>query len=264
MGKMLQLFAARVNPILEPESIAHGVHSFMRKIQGDAFKNNEELANDVGAVAEYLWTSGKTHVIVKNRELCSVLNAVIRDDVAEEVEAAAIFFRSINSRRVHRADHAANIDLQSYPPNGETWRGGGFRKEFRGFFTSVKRKKYRVPGFLATSADRKLAVSFAFRADNAHPCAIWRITFDKRGEQHPEYRVRHMAFVSKTLIKGENEYLFAPYSVFKLMSVKWSEELKKPHEITIRAARDNLEEDEDLSVPRCCWDSVATVLLGLT
>ena len=55
-----------------------------------------------------------------------------------------------------------------------------------------------------------------------------------------------MSFVSKTLLEGENEYLFAPYSVFKLISIKWSEELSDAHEFTIRAARDNQEEDEDL------------------
>jgi hypothetical protein len=61
-----------------------------------------------------------------------------------------------------------------------------------------------------------------------------------------------MSFVSKTLIGGENEYLFAPYSVFTLVSVKWSaKELIFPHEFTILAARDNKEEDEDL--PLAPW-----------
>jgi hypothetical protein len=55
-----------------------------------------------------------------------------------------------------------------------------------------------------------------------------------------------MSFVSKSLIEGENEYLFVPYSVFKLVSVKWSGELKTPHDFTIRAAVDNQDEDEDL------------------
>ena len=55
-----------------------------------------------------------------------------------------------------------------------------------------------------------------------------------------------MTFVSKTLMKGESEYLFAPYSVFTLVSVKWSGELHKPHEFTIRAARDNKREVEEL------------------
>ena len=110
-------------------------------------------------------------------------------------------------------------------------------------------KKYRVPGFLATSLRREIAAAFAFKAGVAnpsHPCAIWRITFDPRGKEHPEYRVRHMALVSKTLVVGEQEYLFTPYSVFTLVSVKWRAGLIEPHEFTIRAARDNKEEDECL------------------
>ena len=56
-----------------------------------------------------------------------------------------------------------------------------------------------------------------------------------------------MTLVSKTLIAGEHEYLFALYSVFTLVSVKWSEDdLINPHEFTIEAARDNKEEDECL------------------
>merc|ERR1712147_110692 len=98
-----------------------------------------------------------------------VLNAVIRDDVAEEIEAAIIIFRSINSRRVRRGKVSVNIDIQSYPPGGETWRGGGFRREHRAFFERMVGKKYRVPGFLATSLRREVAAAFVFKADMANP-----------------------------------------------------------------------------------------------
>ena len=160
-----------------------------------------------------------------------------------------MIFRSINARRIQRRNGSVNIHIQSYPPTGETWRGGGFRRYHRAFFEGILGKKYRVPGFLATSLNREIAAAFAFKAVSSspcHPCAVWRITFDPRGKEHPEYRVRHMTLVSKTLVAGEHEYLFAPYSVFTLVSVKWSVKLIEPHEFTIRAARDNKEEDECL------------------
>ena len=245
---MLKLFAARINP--KEVTVEDGVREFMEKIQGDAFKNNMALKNDVGAVSEYLWTSAKAHGVVNGMELCSVLNAVIRDDVAEEIEAAVMIFRSINSRRVRRMsvsrDAGDAMDQQSYPREGETWRGGGFRRQCRPFFECMIGQKYRVPGFLATTIKRTIASSFAFKADKAHPCALWRIVFDPRGEHEYEYRVQHMTFVANTLIAGENEYLFAPYSVFKLISAKWSVQLGKPHEFVIQAAVNNKEEDEDL------------------
>merc|ERR1719201_705484 len=242
---MLSLYAKRINVTDDQDDamlIEVGVMSAMIQIQDDAFKHDEAMKNDIEVMAEYLWTSCKKLRVVKDMELCSVINAVIRDDVAEEIEAATIIFRSINSRRIGRYD----INAQSYPPTGETWRGGGFRREHRAFFERMIGKKYRVPGVLATSLRREIAAAFALKADKAHPCAMWRIVFDPRGKDHPEYRVKHMAFVSKTLVVGEREYLFAPYSVFTLVSVKWSAKLTKSHEFTIRAALDNKEEEEDL------------------
>jgi len=253
--KMLTLYAKRMYPNVDDFDIETDVIFAMKDIQDEAFKHDEAMKNDVDAMAEYLWTSPKKHRIVNGMELCSVINAVIRDDVTEEIEAAIIIFRSLNSRRIRRAGRVANINIQSYPPNGETWRGGGFRREHRAFFERMVGKKYRVPGFLSTSVDREVAAAFVMRADRAHPshpCVMWRITFDPRGRLHPEYRVKHMAFVSKSLIVSESEYLFAPYSVFTLVSVKWStRELAHPHEMTIRAAHDNKDEDENL--PLAPW-----------
>ena len=220
----------------------------MKKLQSDAFRNDEALQEDVGAVAEYLWTSGKTHAVVKKMEFCSILNAVIRADIAKEIEAAAVIFRAINSRRVNRGSGGADHIDHSYPEDGQTWRGGGFRQECKKFFKRIKGKKYRVPGFLATSNKRSVAAHFAFKAT---PCAMWCIKFDEKGEFDPTFRVRHMTFVSKTLIKGEGEYLFAPYSVFTLISVKWSKDPESPHRFTILAACDNKKEDENL--PLAPW-----------
>ena len=120
------LFAARMNPRLDKAAIEEGVLGFMEYIQDDAFKNDKDLRSNVDCVAEYLWTSSKRHDIIKRMELCSVLNAVIREDIAEEIEAAAVIFRSINSRRVNREAVGSNED-PTYPLYGETWRGGGFR-----------------------------------------------------------------------------------------------------------------------------------------
>ena len=50
---------------------------------------------------------------------------------------------------------------------------------------------------------------------------------------------------------AEGEYLFAPYSVFTLASVKWSSDLNKPHEFTLLPATDNKKEDENL--PLAPW-----------
>ena len=237
---MLKQYVRRIKPALDPHQLDEGTNAFMKDIQGEAFRHNEVLEKDVGAAAEYLWTSAKTHAVVNYKQLYSAINAVIRDDVMEEVKTAVVFCRAINTRRVRRVTKGA--DDMSYPRNGETWRGGGFRSQHRAFFEGMIGKKYRVPGFLATSAKRSIAAKFAFAAfeeDDSHPCVIWRVRVDPRGKMHPEHRVKHMTFVSKTLVEGEEEYLFAPYSVFTLVSAEWSDRLSKPHEFTVQAARDN-------------------------
>jgi hypothetical protein len=109
VNDMLMLFARRMNPTLDAETVEDGVHAFMTRIQGDAFKHDEALQNDVTAVAEYLWTSAQKHRIVQHRELCSVMNAVILDDFADEIAAAVVVFRSINQRRVNRASDGPSL-----------------------------------------------------------------------------------------------------------------------------------------------------------
>lgn len=243
VNNVLKLYATRISKLTH-EEIEVAVHDFMQKIQEDAFKDDNALKTDVGAVAEYLWTSEQSHNVFRHRELSSVLNAVIRDDVEEEIEAAAIIFRSINSRRVERKSSV-------YPPKGETWRGTKFKKRFKPFYEDMIERKYRVPGFLATSCKKAIAAGFGYNKNNTHPYAMWHVMFDVRGEVQPEFRVKHMTFVSKTLIPGEGEYLFAPYSVFSVVSVRWSDQLNRPHLLTIMPACDNKQEDEDL--PLAPW-----------
>jgi hypothetical protein len=161
---MLTLFVTRLNPTLDEHTVVGDVNKFMGKIQDDAFQNNKALKDDVSAVAEYLWTSDKSHDVVKGMELCSVLNAVIREDVAEEIAAATKIFRTINTRRVHRVRTTTGRVDSSYPRNGETWRGGGFRQECGAFFERIKGHKYRVPGFLASSQKKQIAAAFAHGA----------------------------------------------------------------------------------------------------
>jgi len=48
-------------------------------------------------------------------------------------------------------------------------------------------------------------------------------------------------YVDKTNIPGEDEFLFVPYSVFKVTRVDWQEKplWTKPHRVYLEAAVDN-------------------------
>merc|ERR1739848_683689 len=112
-------------------------------------------------------------------------------------------------------------------------RGTKFKDRFKSFYETMIERKYRVPGFLATSGKKAIAAGFGYNKKNTQPYAMWHVVFDLRGELQPKFRVKHMTFVSKTLIPGEGEYLFAPYSVFAVVSLRWSDNLNEPHSLTI-------------------------------
>lgn len=246
--RTVTLYAKRVNPDLSVSELKRTIGDYMLKMQGEAFSN---VVSSVPATAEYLWSSGKKHQVVHNLEFCTVLNAIIRADLASELEAAAPIFRAINARRICRVGSGTSAHEQSFPGGGKLWRGGGFCNDHIPTFEALLNKKYRVPGFLAASSQKKLASDFVFRADKTKPRALWCIRLDPRGETDAEFRVQHMTFVTNTLVKGEDEFLFAPYSTFKLLSASWSDDIKKPHNLTVEAAIDNKLEREDL--PLAPW-----------
>ena len=74
----------------------------------------------------------------------------------------------------------------------------------------------------------------------------WRVRID------PERKCLHVNFVKTSNVAGEEEYLFAPYSAFTVLSARWrAGTTAEPHEIELLAAVDNMEEPEDL--PLAPW-----------
>ena len=62
---------------------------------------------------------------------------------------------------------------------------------------------------------------------------------------------RRTPLITNSHVKGEDEYLFAPYSVFQVVSCKWSDSNPDPHEIVLTAALDNKLEEDNL--PLAPW-----------
>merc|ERR1712150_138705 len=153
----------------------------------------------------------------------------------------------INERRVTR-EGGINLAEATFPPKGTCWRGGAFDNQFRSFFT--KGKMYRIPVFLATSAKETIAESFLFKVPKTQARVKWRVQVHPKGEKNAKYRTHHMTFVSKTLIPGEGEYLFAPFSIFTVFKAKWSKDKSEPHLIVLKAAVDNIYEKE---LPLAPW-----------
>ena len=113
----------------------------------------------------------------------------------------------------------------------------------RSFF--VKGRKFRQPAYLATSFSEQVARRFLVERGGSD-CVLWRVRID------PVRKCVHVNLVKKTNVPGEEEYLFAPYSAFTVLSVRWGAgTAAAPHEIELLAAVDNKEEPEDL--PLAPW-----------
>jgi len=221
---------------------------YQTKLYEPAFSRSKELQTDMGAIAEYLWTSAAR---MNKTEFCGILNSAIRGDEPSDMIHAIVICRAINLRRMTARDVCSSKNFK-FPKNGECWRGSGFKDCFRNFF--VVGKKFRVPGFLATSLDSFIAKRFMKRSMSVKgfSAVLWKIEVDPRGAEDPLYRCAHVSYVSNTMIKGEDEFLFAPYSAFTIHAVKWVDDPRSTavkrrlsfgsllyHKITLRAVLDN-------------------------
>jgi serine/threonine protein kinase len=207
---------------------------------------------DVGVTAELLWTSSLRMEGMgdeRNKELCNLVNAAIRTDHAELMPSTARLARSINTLCVVRCAGAGRAE---FPADGITFRGTGFDHRYRPFFDSAPNKKYRVPGFLATSFSEATARDFAYNNGTAfgRPAVLWVVHVDPRGRDDAAHRCKHVNFVRHALVEGEHEYLFTAYSVFTVRRCVWADG-DEPSRIEIDAALDNLTEREDL--PLAPW-----------
>lgn len=216
---------------------------------------DKSVWENLSAGAELLWTSGKKSSERSGGvEFCGIINAAIREDDPRDLIHLVMIARCINNRVIRRGADASSRKLdklwmEKFPRDGIVYRGGAFNNRFQSFFALGK--KYRVPGYLATSLRRKIAVAFALRASETMARVLWRISVDVRGITDPIYRCRHAFVLEKTHIPGEEEYLFVPYSTFTVMEAKWSDNSTEPHEILVTASKDNLNEDDDL--PLAPW-----------
>ena len=218
------------------------------QVQAHADGPSNQLLTEVGDTAELLWTSAETFAGMGefNKQLCSLLNRAIRDDHPDLAASTAAMARSLRELCVIAPRGGAAAP--EFPDGGITWRGTGFDDSMRDFFTEGK--EYRVPGFLATSFSEAIARRFIYNEATAYgrPGVLWKVHVDP----DPSRRCKNVNFVRHSLVAGEQEYLFAAYSVFTIRRVTWSADpTSTPHLIELDAALDNALCSEDL--PLAPW-----------
>merc|ERR1712025_1206202 len=96
------------------------------------------------------------------------------------------------------------------------------------------------------------ALRFVGYADKTQPRILWCILLDARGRYEKEFRCNHAKFVAKTEIEGEMEFLYSPYSVFKVIQTDfspqdWSDKNSR-YTVCVEASLDNNTYKNDLEL----------------
>ena len=222
---------------------------------------------------------------MEGRELCSILNDVIRldgklpgghpagmnapADQEQPVKDASVLLTAATSvicmiQHHLNQNRRANLSQPSFWPEGPsgegesktkeantTYRGGGLPEEYVPFYKALAGtdQVYRIPGLLATSFKKAKARDFMSRAKDSK--VLWTIKL-KDPEDYPY--CKQVSFLEKTAFTSEKEFLFSAYSCFKVLECKLSANPTKsdsPHEIIIEACTDNSEEPQN--VPSAPW-----------
>ena len=198
-----------------------------------------EAGDTLTDAVQRMWTS--LHQL-RGREFCSVLNEAVRDDDPETIKLAATLTRAITQLCVTPDGREPQ---PPFPPGFVCHRGGGFDDRYRDFF--VAGREFRQPAFLATSFRESTADFFMSRS--TMPSKVkWLVRID------PERKCRHVNLVTKRApgVPDEQEYLFAPYSVFTVLTATWRAGTDTdPHLIELLAAPDNIGPSEKL--PLAPW-----------
>ena len=228
--------------------------AFFQTLQRQAFKKAEELLDEVPAVAQRLWTSTEVMALAPlehRRELSFIINSLLRSDHREAAPFLAVIARGVNTLLITRRTDAHEIIS---PPNGVVYRGGGLSDQHRQFYHVGK--KYRVPGFLATSFSQEVAESFMTWADRrGEPCVLWIVHVVPEGESSNARKCMHVNYVTRSEAENEQEYLFAPYAPFTVREVREGLGIpSKPHVIILDAGLDSRDYEEyPATLPLAPW-----------
>ena len=232
MKTLIQTYAQqRAESITDEE-----VHTFIGALHRETtlLGSVREMIGEVGTIAIRLWTSPQK---LKNCELCSIFNEAIRDDNEAMMPAVALFAKGLNMLCVTRRSPS---DVR-WP--GKTYRGGALPQEHRPFFEVGK--QFRTPQFLSTSRTRRVAFDFANKAsDRGEEPVLWEFVF------HPDFGCKHVNFLEKGNVEGEDEFLFTAFSVFTVQSIEIKDQPRwtDPHKVVLDVAPDNQDFPEDLPV----------------
>jgi len=178
--------------------------------------NLDRKGSDISEWAMCDWTSA--HSIMNmgrgdEVEFCTMLSHALRMDKLPAVAHAVTCLLALRDKVVRlEGDRTQGLVAPPsipWPSTKKTFRGTAMPEEAREFF--IEGRKYRVPWALATSSSEAVADGFVMRSQvlDRKP-----VIFEVDVSSEP-YHVNYV----ESAVAGEFEFLFIPYSCFKVTQV---------------------------------------------
>lgn len=247
-------FNSDINDALFDKRTENLLKSFLRQPKNahvDAAQDHR--AFKIYAMAAQLWTSAiKLELDHQNFRFYEIVNRyTLSADNGELLRMGMLLIKAINRNIVRqdandvRAAAAANVAAAAFGGGGNGaapavggnspialpkkvsakpvehslyYRGGSLPFELAGFF--FPGKVFRFPAFLATSCQEKVAIDFAVKVKNDNERVKWKISA-------PADCLHFKALQENSLLPHEEEFLFPPYSAFRVISNR-REEIEHP------------------------------------
>jgi len=183
--------------------------------------------------AMHLWTSEETHGMFdgRPREFCWLLNMLIR---LNDVGKLALAMPIVKALNLHCAGERRSKVRADGWDDHKCYRGSGFNMAYKFFFKNGV--MFRTTGFIATSQDISVAKGFMKRVSAPLQPIQWTFHIDT------ENKCWHVNLMNHTMVPGELEFLFSPFSTFTVRAVHWAEgevNWLNPHKIELAVHPDN-------------------------
>jgi len=190
-----------------------------------------------------IWTNRKDRL--NDLIFSSILNEAIRLDDASVMRHVVTVGKGIDE--LCMVNGGNSIDVK-WPDNNVVYRGSGLPEDKKDFYS--KGTCYRVPMYFATSVKKNVALEILEYLSPSLQPVLWYIHFSR--EQN--FRVNYISSKNNDFETESDEFLFEPYSAFKVRSVNWKSKptWKNPHELHLDAFGDSLTELGSLTKASWC------------
>lgn len=247
---LLMFLRAYANYAGKLESVAEQMFEVLQAeiLNCEHWENLQEVdPKRIAVLALVLWSSARRDGFGK--EFCSILNEVIRDDVREVMEHAVVLCRAMNTLIVTNLGRVGAMQADGgtcWPADFVTHRGTSMPLEELQFFKEGR--VYRAPMFLATSFDESTATDFMRNTPAERVPVHFKFLLDRNSKCDHALYLEHY-----TLVRGEKELLYVPYSAFKVKSVFVPDQPRYGHPAVIELEVFPNNQDESEDVPLSTW-----------